>query len=183
MMCNRSDPVKWSRCLCPKLCKVKQRRGWGCNFTRRTLLLLVVTLATIMLIYTSHTWALIFIARRRGEKRESLSMERRGVEICLYVLCFMRNIDHSSLTRSTEMFWAVLLKREEVMAVSFSSMFYSFYWINSHHFPAHLFMWWGFQGGQSCSLCIIPSAPGASDRRWVLSANRNGLSASRWFYL
>lgn len=66
--------------------------------------MLVVTLATIMLICTSHTWALIFIARRKGEKRESLSMEGRAIEICLYVLCFMRHIDHSSLTRSTEMF-------------------------------------------------------------------------------
>lgn len=83
-----------------------------------------------------------FYCKKKGGEEEEFEYGEEGHrEAYLYVLCFMRNIDHSSLTRSTEMFWAVLLKREEVMAVSFSSMFYSFYWINSHHFPAHLFMW------------------------------------------
>ena len=78
----------------------------------------------------------------RGEKkRESLGMERRGIQMCLYMLCFMRRMDHSSLTGSTEIFWALLLREEEVTDVSFSSVFFPFYWINSHHFPGHLFKW------------------------------------------
>lgn len=40
------------------------------------------------------------------------------------MLWFMRHIDHSSLTSSTEIFWALLLREEEVTAVYFSSVFY-----------------------------------------------------------
>lgn len=47
--CSMSDPVKWSKCLYPKLCKGKQERRWGCNFIRRMLLSLVAAFATVNL--------------------------------------------------------------------------------------------------------------------------------------
>ena len=68
-----------------KLCKVKQRRGWDCNFTRRTLLLLVATFATIVLIYNKHTCALIFIARRGSRRRGRVWVWRGGAYRCVSI--------------------------------------------------------------------------------------------------
>lgn len=46
--------------------------------------------------------------------------------MCLYMLWFMRHIDHSSLTSSTEIFQGLLLREEIVMATYFSSISFSF---------------------------------------------------------
>lgn len=64
-------------------------------------------------------------------------MERSGTDMCLYMLWFMMHVDHSSLTSRTEILWMLLLKEDEVNAMSS----FLFYWINSHRFPGQLFMW------------------------------------------
>lgn len=162
---------------------MKWRRGWGCNFTRRTLLLLVATFATIILLYNSHTCALILIARRGGEGEGEFRYGEEGhTDVPLYALVH-------------EAYWLQLLdwqhwdipgsppERGGGYGCVFFLIFFPFYWINSHHFPGQLFMWWGLQGGHSCPLCVISGAPGASDWRWALPANSSRLSASWWFYL